>query len=144
MFAKTVTAIMCLALLVAGCKKSAPPGNYDLANTSITFSPNPVKVGDKVVFTYTVINLGTSDVPEKTYDIEFWIDGKKVSYDYASPISLAAGNRPITHSMAPGFFHFEAKQAGTYKYKLLLDPRDRVNETDEGNNVIEGTFAVTK
>ena len=130
---------MC-AVAAFGCKKVAPPGNYDLASKRITWAPNPVEAGDHVIFTYSVDNLGSSTIPAKTYDVDFYVDGELVSFDHMTS-DLYPGLK-TEYSTSPGTPHFRATKAGTFAYKLVLDPDNRLKETDETNNVITGTFVV--
>lgn len=120
----------------------APPGNYDLTSKSITYSPNPIKVGDEVIFTYTVDNLGKSDVPARTYEVDFYVNGRRVSFD-ESTSQIFAGLK-TTYSKAEGYYHFKATKTGIYTYKLVIDPYNSLKETDETNNVIDGEFEVIK
>lgn len=142
MHLRLLVSIISAVLLVSGCRQPiAPPGNYDLTSKSITYLPNPVKVGDEVVFTYTVDNLGKSGVPAKTYDIVFYVNGKRVSFDHDT--SLIPAGLKTTYSKAPGYYHFKASKPGKYEYKLIIDPGNRLKETDEANNVIRGFIEVT-
>ena len=59
---QAIAFVMC-AVAAFGCKKVAPPGDYDLASKRITWAPNPVEAGDHVIFTYSVDNLGSSTIP---------------------------------------------------------------------------------
>lgn len=132
---------MCLIAAAGfGCKKVAPPGNYDLASKSISWQPNPVEVGDLVIFTYSVDNLDSSRIPDRTYDVDFYVDGKLVSFDHATS-AIYPGLQTV-YSTSPGTPHFRATQAGTFSYKLVLDPDNRLKETDETNNIITGSFVV--
>ena len=135
--------ILSVVLLLSGCGKLiAPSGNYDLTSKSITYLPNPVKVGDEVVFTYTVDNIGKSDVPAKTYDVDFYVNGKRVSFDHAT--SLIPSGLKTTYSMAKGYYHFKASKPGKYIYMIVIDPNNRLKEFNETNNVVQGVIEVTE
>lgn len=51
-------------------------GGYDLQILSISYGNNPIKAGDRVVFSATVVNAGDRDIPAGiTIGIQFQIDG---------------------------------------------------------------------
>jgi hypothetical protein len=120
--------------------KVAPPGDYDAAALEVQYSPNPIKVGDNPTFQYTIKNVGKSTIPAGTYEVEFFINGKKVGFDYA------------TSELKPGientYYHptgsFKASEEGVHTYKLIVDPRNRLKETDKTNNILEGSFQIIK
>jgi subtilase family serine protease len=103
-------------------------------------SPAYIHVGDKVTFTYSVKNLGTSTLPDGTYDVDFYINGVLVSFDHATSSLIPGGS--VSYSMAAPYYHFDAKAPGQYNYKVVVDPTNRVQETDESNNVVLGSFVV--
>ena len=131
--------------LLCGCgfslqKPCAPTGIYDLTCKVTSISPATIYVGDKVVFSYSVSNLGSSTLPARTYDVDFYVNGSLVSFDHATSSLIAGGS--TSYSMEPPYYHFDAKAPGQYSYKLLVDPTNRVPETDENNNVVVGSFVV--
>lgn len=137
----TVIALVLSACGHPGGPEQAPPGNYDLAPGAISWSPDPVDVGDEVSFTYSVENRGTDAIPARTYEVEFYVGGKLVSFDRAPPLPLEPG-LDSTYSNSPGYFDFKASEPGKVRYRLVLDPGDRLSETDEANNVAEGDLDV--
>ena len=46
--------------------------------------------------------------------------------------------------MSEGYYHFMPTEPGTYTYRWVLDKEDNLPETDETNNVIEGTIVVAE
>ena len=46
--------------------------------------------------------------------------------------------------MSEGYYHFKPTEPGTYTYRWVLDKEDNLPETDETNNVIEGTIVVAE
>ena len=46
--------------------------------------------------------------------------------------------------MSEGYYHFMTTEPGTYTYRWVLDEEDNLPETDETNNVIEGTIVVSE
>ncbi len=121
-------------------KPTAPEGTYDLAPRSLHWSPNPVKAGDEVLFTYSIQNMGSDTVPRNTYDVEFYIDGNKISLGYETPMLPREELVPFESSKKN--FHFKPLQAGKHNYRLVVDPQDRLKEFNESNNVISGEFVV--
>ena len=129
-----------LMLSLCSCRKKAPPGNYDLMCRSITYSPSTIRVGTAVSFSYTIDNAGKSTIPAGTYDTELYIDGKKVSFDHGS--TLLPPGLGSKRTRAPGYYDYKAYKTGWIIYRLVLDPEDRLKETDETNNIIIGRFQV--
>ena len=122
--------------------QEAPEGNYDLVALEVVHIPENVVVGDEVVFVEHLTNQGTDAIPPRTYRVDFYVDGERVSYDYGT-----RGLRPggtSTYSKAEGYYHFKPTEPGTYTYRWVLDKEDNLPETDETNNVIEGTIVVAE
>ena len=122
--------------------QEAPEGNYDLVAVEVVHTPEEVVVGDEVVFVNHLTNQGTDAIPPRTYWVDFYVDGECVSFDHGT-----GGLRPggtSTYSKAEGYYHFKPTEPGTYTYRWVLDKEDNLPETDETNNVIEGTIVVAE
>ena len=122
--------------------QEAPEGNYDLVAVEVVHIPEEVVVGDEVVFVNHLANRGTDAIPPRTYWVDFYVDGECVSFDHGT-----GGLRPggtSTYSKAEGYYHFKPTEPGTYTYRWILDKEDNLPETDETNNVIEGTIVVAE
>ena len=122
--------------------EEAPEGNYDLVAVELVHVPEEVVVGDGVVFVRHQANRGTDAIPPRTYRVDLYVDDKRVSFDHGT-----GGLRPggtSTYSMSEGYYHFKPTEPGTYTYRWVLDKEDNLPETDETNNVIEGTIVVTE
>jgi phage baseplate assembly protein gpV len=145
-FALTCSLGICLASLFTFARGKGwpyvPPGDYELTGQVIKHSPDPVKAGDRVTFTYEVSNTGSSPVPAKSYDVEFYLDGKLVSFDRATS-GISVEGRTI-YSMSEGYWHVEGISSGVHTFRLVLDPRNRLAERNESNNVVEGKFEVAE
>ena len=120
----------------------APEGNYDLVAVKLVHTPEKVVVGDEVVFHQYLTNRGTDTIPPATYRVDLYVDGKRVNFDYGAA-GLEPG-RDNVYSMIEGAYHFKPTEPGTYTYRLILDKEGNLPETDETNNVIEGTIVVTE
>jgi hypothetical protein len=48
------------------------------------------------------------------------------------------------YTMDEGSWHFEATTPGEVPYKLILAARNNLQETDQSNNVVEGTIRVSE
>ena len=140
--------LMLAVLLFAPLACAAPvlhralEGNYDLVAVKLSITPEKVVVGDEVVFHQYLTNRGTDAIPPATYRVDLYVDGKRVTFDYG-----AAGLEPgqdNVYSMAEGYYHFKPTRPGTYTYRWILDKEDNLPETDETNNVIEGTIVVAE
>ena len=140
---------LCIFLGVAissGCdlhwSRPLSGGSFDLTSFNFTVTPPEIHVGDRVGFTYTIINLGKSIVPAKTYDVELYVDGKLVAFDRAtSPIGPGQQNRYVNPI---GTWDSGTGPPRSVSYRLVIDPDNRILETDESNNVIIGSFEVKK
>ena len=122
--------------------EEAPEGNYDLVAVEVVHIPENVVVGDKVVFVRQQANRGTDAIPPHTYRVDLYVDDERVSFDYGT-MGLRPG-RTSTYSMSEGYYHFMPTEPGTYTYRWVLDKEDNLSETDETNNVIEGTIVVSE
>jgi len=122
--------------------EEAPAGNYDLVAVEVVHIPEQVVVGDGVVFVQHLTNRGTDAIPPRTYRVDLYVDGECVSFDHGTR-GLRPGGRG-TYSMSEGYYHFKPTEPGTYPYRWVLDQEDNLPETDETNNVIEGTIVVAE
>lgn len=129
-------------LAYAAPLEEAPEGNYDLVAVEVVHIPEEVVVGDKVVFVQHLVNRGTAAIPPRTYRVDLYVDDKRVSFDHGTR-GLRPG-RTSTYSMSEGYYHFKPSEPGTYTYRWVLDKEDNLPETDETNNVIEGTIVVAE
>ena len=129
-------------LAYAAPLQEAPEGNYDLVAVEVVYIPEEVAVGDGVVFVTHVANQGTDAIPPRTYRVDLYVDNERVSFDHGT-----GGLRPggtSTYAIAEGYYHFEPTEPGTYTYRWVLDKEGNLPETDETNNVIEGTIVVAE
>tara|TARA_R110002033_G_scaffold5978_9_gene24440 strand:- start:9373 stop:9780 length:408 start_codon:yes stop_codon:yes gene_type:complete len=99
------------------------------------------KVNDKVSLSYSIYNIGEKKIKNK-YDVSLYINDSLVSLD-----TEGWGLNPkqgITYGkrLEKGFYHFIPKKEGKYKYKVIIDSKNLVNEENEKNNIKEGTFIV--
>ena len=120
----------------------APDGSYDLVAAEVVHLPKEVVAGDGVVFVTEVANRGRDAIPPRTYRVELYVDDERVSFDYATS-GLGPG-LSVTYAMSEGYHHFMPVEPGTYTYRWVLDKEDNLPETDETNNVIEGTIVVAE
>ena len=120
----------------------APEGNYDLVAVEVVHIPEKVVVGDGVVFVRHQANRGTDAIPPRTYRVDLYVDDKRVSFDHGTA-GLPPG-RSSFYAIAEGAYNFKPTEPGTYTYRWILDKEDNLSETDETNNVIEGTIVVTE
>ena len=131
------------ASMFAGCDQlpvTAPPGDYDLEATSVTFTPKEVFVGDPVVFSKVISNVGKDAIPARSYEVDLYLEEDRISFDHATSMIPPGGNIP--YGMAPGYHHWKPTKPGTYTYRFVVDERNRLAETNEGNNQIIGVITV--
>ena len=122
--------------------EEAPEGNYDLVAVEVVHIPEEVVVGDEVVFVQHLANRGTDAIPPRTYRVDLYVDDERVRFD-DDTWGLEPGGTS-TYSMSEGYYHFKPSEPGTYTYRWILDKEDNLPETDETNNVIEGTIVVAE
>ena len=125
--------------------EEAPEGNYDLVAVEVVHIPEEVVVGDKVVFVRHQANRGTDAIPPRTYRVDLYVDGKRVSFDHGTAGLTPGGASFYSMSeISEGSYDFKPTEPGTYTYRWVLDKEDNLPETDETNNVIEGTIVVAE
>ena len=122
--------------------EEAPEGDYDLEAVEVVHIPEEVVVGDGVVFVKYHANRGTDAIPPRTYRVDLYVDEKRVSYN-DDTWGLKPGRSSIS-SRSEGYYDFKPTEPGTYTYRWVLDKEDNLPETDETNNVIEGTIVVAE
>ena len=114
---------------------------YDIKAVSVTFMPYKITLMKPVVFNYIIGNNGLIEIPSKSYDVEFYIDNKLVNFDYNTPKVKLKG---IVEYSTQGTSKYIPKKLGKHTFKLIVDPKNRLKETNKKNNVIEGYFVVKK
>ncbi|MFZ5948696.1 MAG: CARDB domain-containing protein [Stygiobacter sp.] len=114
---------------------------YDIKAVSVTFMPYKITLMKAVVFNYIIGNNGLIEIPSKSYDVEFYIDNKLVDFDYNTPKVKLKG---IIKYSTQGKSKYIPKKLGKHTFKLIVDPKNRLKETNKKNNVIEGYFVVKK
>ena len=127
-------------LCLSSCQRKAPPGDYDMVAVSVTVKPATIHVGDKVVLDYTIRNDGKDTVPGKTYNVDLYVDGNRVSFDHGT-FDKGPGQK-TDYSKAPGYHHLQPSKPGRYRYRMIVDESNNLPETDETNNVLEGDIEV--
>jgi hypothetical protein len=125
---------------LSSCQRKAPPGDYDMVAVSVSVKPATIHVGDKVVLDYTVRNDGKDTVPGKSYNVDLYVDGNRTSFDHGT-VDLGPG-QTTDYSKAPGYHHLQPSKPGKYRYRLIVDEGNKLPETDETNNVLEGDIEV--
>ena len=125
--------------------EEAPEGNYDLVAVELVHIPEEVVVGEGVVFVEHLANRGTDAIPPRTYRVDLYVDGKHVSLDHGTG-GLEPGGASFysISEISEGSYHFKPTEPGMYTYRWVLDKEENLPETDETNNVIEGTIVVAE
>lgn len=133
-----------LALALSACSppatQVAQTGDYDLEAASLVYKPNPVRVGDRVVFNYAVKNNGTNTVPARSYQVDLYLDGRLISFDHGTSDLLPG--RTTSYGMSGGYFDWQPTNAARYHYRFVVDEMNTVRERIETNNVLEGDIDV--
>ncbi|MQY81038.1 MAG: hypothetical protein GH158_02190, partial [Dehalococcoidia bacterium] len=135
----TVT-IFLVAILAFGCPLFYPV-NYantvvraesgpDLTVQMITSSPETPTFGDDVTFTATISNQGTA-ASGQCY-VAYYIDDEYIDDEYVPPIDAGSSTE---------FTFIWAAEAGIHDITVVVDYKEQVNESDEGNN--EKTYTLS-
>ena len=136
----------------------APRGNYDLNALGVIVEPEKIEVGSVVILKASFDNRGRTAIPKKSFHAELFVNGEREFIDYepgpirvyqASPakINLEPPSPERLHYKIEGStlsyqIVFTPPEPGTYHYEFVLDRADDRPETNETNNVVEGTFVV--
>ena len=128
---------------------SAPPGNYDLNAVGVIVEPEKIEVGNTVVFKAFYDNRGLTAIPKKSFHVELFVNGEREFFDYV-PGPVKVYQEPPSPEMLHYIMDstlwyqigFKVPEPGTYRYEFVLDRADDLRETNETNNVVEGTFVV--
>jgi hypothetical protein len=134
---KQISAFLVATLIYAGI---AFGQTYSLTCKSIFIDPDPVYVGDKVVFTYTIGNIGTNAVIGGTYEIEFYIDDQMVSFDHGTLTLYSRGEN--TYSMSDGYWNWIANKAGPHTCHVNIVPKKTLNQSKKYDNITTKSFIV--
>jgi subtilase family serine protease len=97
--------------------------------------PLPAEEGGALDNLIIYQNLGQDDIPEAVFEVVWYMDGR---------FCMSTGLLVPLRSQESDRFHgasFELTP-GTHTYRFVLDSKNHVQETDETNNVIEGSFTV--
>jgi len=136
--------MLALALAMSSCSRPTTPstGDFDLEAASLAYKPNPVRVGDKVVFNYTVRNNGTNTVLGRTYQVDLYLNARLISFDHGTSDLLPG--RTTSYGSSGGHFHWQPTNAARYHYRFVVDEQNTVRERIETNNVLEGDIDVVQ
>ena len=124
-----------LALITSSCK-----GRPDLVPGEVRYRPDTVHVGDEVYFSFGVRNQGKEAAPEKSYEVELYVDDSLVNFDRGA--SSIDPDKSIHYSRFPPHYDFKPTAPGTYTYRLIVDPKEALEESNERNNVATGSITV--
>jgi len=134
---------LCLSLFfVSSTLVFSQRADYDIKAVFVKFSPKKITLKNSIVFTYKIENEGGLDIPAKSYDVEFYIDNKLLNFDYATG-KLIAEKGNVIYSTENGAGYIP-KIPGKHTYKLVVNTKKLLKEANIKNNIIEGTFIVSK
>ncbi len=109
------------------------PKASDLTASSVSWEPSNPKIGDKVIFSYSIENQGKGKAG--TSHSALFIDGTRISEQQVGPLDASTsttGTFPKTWEATPG----------THKIMVQVDCNDQVTETNESNNVLSRVLQV--
>ncbi|WP_041340839.1 hypothetical protein [Runella slithyformis] len=109
----------------------------DLAIENITLKPSLPKIGDGVIISYDVKNIGTAIVPPEAYTATLSINGKVVSFDDESPKLLL--QQHVTYSKAAGSYHFLVESKKKYNWQISVRLK-KIKDDNSKNNSYQGSF----
>lgn len=110
----------------------SPPAP-DLSPTDLAAS-EPRTTGEPVSITTTLRNAG--DAPTESFEIELFLDDRSVAR--FTRHALLAPGASFDHT----FVHTVDK-AGAYRVRIVADPGEAIDESDETNNELEAVFVWT-
>ena len=138
------TAHLLLGLMLLGSSlafaQSSRPPQYDLTCSAFTYSPSKPVVGDALRFEYTIANFGKDAVPPNSYDIDLYLDDKLIAFDHGTKGMKGRPGRTVY--AVPATEDSKLITPGVHRYKLVIDSKNRLPESNERNNVREGTITV--
>ncbi len=106
----------------------------------VSHTPSSVHVGDEVTFLYSIKNQGLAAAPARSYEVEFYVEDELVSFDRGT--SGLEPNRSNSYSKYGDYYHFKPKKAGEISYRVVVDPKGSLVESDEKNNILRGQIEV--
>ena len=135
-----------------------PRGNYDLNALGVVVEPEKIEAGDAVLLKAFFDNRGLTAIPKKSFHAELFVNGEREFIDYEpgpirgyTPAPIKVYQEPpspdsISYKIMDSALWYEVvftpPEPGTYRYEFVLDRADDLRETNETNNVVEGTFVV--
>lgn len=131
--------LILLLLFVSGCDIE-DDGSYDIKAQSLSTVPKEISVGDRVTFHYSVKNVGKDTIRAGSYNVDLFLNDTSIAFDHDT--SLLLPGEEVEYSMVEGAHHWVPKTAGVYTYKLIVDGKDNLKETDELNNLLKGSIIV--
>ncbi len=115
---------------------------YDVACKNLKIVPSNLRVGDRPWVRFEVANLSENDIPGRSIEVGFYIDGKSVIWSGGYPQPLKA-HKSVFHSVAEQYME-PLTSAGPHKYKLIVALKGGTVDVDTTNNVIEGILHVAQ
>lgn len=115
----------------------------DLTITSLNLPSNFV-VGQNVVFTALVKNVGSAATPAGTpISASFLVDGKAVASTISSTASLAPGaSETLTATDGPAGTSIWVATVGTHSVQAIVDDKNVIKESNETNNTLTASVSV--
>ena len=105
----------------------------DLNITSVSYSPVSPIAGQQVTINLTISNNGNADA--KAFNVSMFVNGTKVADQRLEGLNVSS-SQLITFKWTP-------TAAGTYEIKIVVDPENAVDESNETNNEVSFTISVT-
>ncbi len=138
---KALVILTALGICLAGRTPSLATGGSieqtlpDLAVDAITMTPSPATLGRSATISAIIINSGTGDIPpESPFFIDFLLAGQ-ICHRHESTAGLPARGSIFlsTQNCAPS-------APGCHEVKVVADPTDAIEESDENNNELSHEF----
>lgn len=123
------------ATLVAMTKNAFP----DLVVSNVKITQGEDRIGGEAHFEATVRNIGNAPTPPNiTIGVAFEVDGRVVAWSGTSQGPLAAGGSlAVKSNGGPNGKGTWTVAAGAHTIRAIVDDVNRINESNEGNNVAE-------
>lgn len=142
--AAAATAAIVLAGSVAGASAAgAAPPAPDLVVTSVAWAPTALVTGQQVRFSATIVNRGNAATPAGVvHGVGFQVDGVLRTWSDDWTASLAPGQSVTLTAVGGRSAATWSATSGDHRIRAFVDDAQRMAESNERNNTLDGSFAV--
>lgn len=136
-FMKTLCFLIACVVGISSCTREL----VDLRAVVKDISPLNPKVGDKVIVTYQVVNVGPSTVSPGAYTVRLEMDGDLLSFDNAGNSHPIQSGSAVEYKKKQGS-GYRLTKSGEIPYKLTVKASLFFRDSNESNNTLSGLLKV--